>query len=258
MIAIPAMDIIDGACVRLRMGDYATKQIYASDPVEVARQFAAEGLRRLHLVDLDGARAKRVVNLDVLKRIVSAVDLVIDVGGGLHTKDDFEAVFCAGAAMATVGSLAARNRNLTLELLEIWGPRRLILGADCRDGMIAVSGWESTTDLPIVDFVADYLRQGFTQVISTDISKDGMMNGPAISLYRTITDEMDERGYPLELIASGGVSSLEDLDRLSQARLSGAIIGKALYEGAITAQELSAWQQKEEARHAGETDHTLS
>jgi phosphoribosylformimino-5-aminoimidazole carboxamide ribotide isomerase len=229
MIVIPAMDIIDGSCVRLRMGDYATKQVYATDPVEVAKQFADHGLRRLHLVDLDGARAKRVVNIDVLKRILSSVDLVIDVGGGLHTKEDFQAVFSAGAAMATVGSLAARDRSLTLELLDAWGPQRLILGADCREGSIAVSGWEKTTGIPVVEFVAGYLGAGFSKVISTDISKDGMMEGPSISLYRTLMSAMDARGLHIELIASGGVSSLGDLDELKEAGLSGAIVGKALY-----------------------------
>ncbi len=245
MIAIPAMDIIGGSCVRLRMGDYDTKQVYATDPVEVAKRFAGSGLRRLHLVDLDGARAKQVRNLDMLERISASVDLTIDVGGGLQSAQDFSSVFDAGAAMATVGSLAARDRNLTLELLHRWGSERLILGADCRDGMIAVSGWESTTDLPVVDFIAGYLSSGFTKVVSTDISRDGMMSGPALALYEAIMSRAARDGLAIELIASGGIRSLGDLEVLSRAGLSGAIIGKAIYEGAIDIVRLAAWQAKE-------------
>lgn len=251
MIAIPAMDIIDGLCVRLRMGDYTTKQVYATDPVEVARNFADHGLKRLHLVDLDGARSHRVVNLKVLERISSSVDLRIDVGGGLHTADDFASVFSAGAAMATVGSLAAKNRELTLQLLATYGSDQLILGADCRDGMIAVSGWEAITNLPVVEFITGYLEKGFVRVISTDISKDGMMGGPAVELYRSILEGAKRRKASIKLIASGGVSTIDDLATLSRAGLAGAIVGKALYEGAITAQELAAWQQVEEAQHVG-------
>ena len=217
MIAIPAMDIIGGSCVRLRMGDYDTKQVYATDPVEVAKRFAGCGLRRLNLVDLDGARAKQVRNLDVLERISASVDLTIDVGGGLQSAQDFSSVFDAGAAMATVGSLAARDRNLTLELLHRWGSERLILGADCRDGMIAVSGWESTTDLPVVDFIAGYLSSGFTKVVSTDISRWDD-EGPALALYeRSCTCRARWIGNRLIEAAD---RSLGDLEVLSVRGLS--------------------------------------
>lgn len=242
MIAIPAMDIIDGSCVRLRMGDYTSKQVYSADPTELAKMFADTGLTRLHLVDLDGAKAGRVRNLRVLEQIAGKTDLVIDVGGGLQSRQDFEAVFSAGAAMATVGSLAARDRELTCSLLQMFGPDRLVLGADCREGKIAVSGWETTTDLAVYDFVATYLAAGFHTVVSTDISRDGMMNGPSVELYEALMDDMAKRGLSMELIASGGIRSLADLDILVEKGLSGAIIGKAMYEGAIEPKSLAAWQ----------------
>lgn len=242
MVAIPAMDIIDGSCVRLRMGDYASKQVYGTDPTEMAKMFADTGLSRLHLVDLDGAKAGRVRNLKVLERIAGETDLVIDVGGGLQSRQDFDAVFSAGAAMATVGSLAARDRELTLSLLQTFGPKRLVLGADCREGKIAVSGWETTTDLAVNDFVATYLAAGFRTVVSTDISRDGMMNGPSVELYEALLDDMAIRGLSMELVASGGIRSLTDLDILAEKGLSGAIIGKAMYEGAIEPKALAAWQ----------------
>ncbi len=247
MVIIPAMDIIDGHYVRLKMGDYTKKEVYGEDPLAMAKKIADAGLKRLHLVDLDGAKAKHIVNLIVLEKIARHTPLIIDVGGGLQSKQDFSDVFSAGASMATVGSLAAKQRNLTVELLRYWGPDKLILGADCREGMIAVGGWEQTTDLPLFDFVASYLKEGFTKVISTDISRDGMLNGPSIELYVELMQAMEDKGYKMELIASGGVRSIEDLDKLHSEKLSGAIIGKALYEGLVTVTDLVAWQ----ATHGG-------
>ncbi|MDD2297156.1 MAG: 1-(5-phosphoribosyl)-5-[(5-phosphoribosylamino)methylideneamino] imidazole-4-carboxamide isomerase [Sphaerochaetaceae bacterium] len=242
MVIIPAMDIIDGRCVRLRMGDYSQKTIYGEDPLTMAKKFSDAGLQRLHMVDLDGAKAKHTVNLKVLEQVAHNTPLIIDVGGGLQSKQDFANVFSAGASMATVGSLAAEKQDLTLELLSYWGPDKLILGADCRHGMIAVSGWQQTTTLSLFDFVAFYLEKGFKKVISTDISRDGMLNGPATALYGELMQVMQAKGFALELIASGGVRSLADLDELDQAGLAGAIIGKALYEGVIEIPALAAWQ----------------
>lgn len=247
MVIIPAMDIIDGQYVRLKMGDYTKKEVYGEDPLEMAKKIEDAGLKRLHLVDLDGAKARHIVNVKVLEKIARHTSLVIDVGGGLQSKQDFVDVFSAGASMGTVGSLAAKQRDLTLELFQYWGPDKLILGADCRNGLIAVGGWEHTTDLSLFDFVASYLQEGFTKVISTDISRDGMLNGPSIELYVELMQAMEDKGYKMELIASGGVRSIEDLDKLHSEKLSGAIIGKALYEGLVTVTDLVAWQ----ATHGG-------
>lgn len=259
MIAIVAMDLIGGSCVRLRMGDYASKRVYSRDPVETARMFADCGLRRLHLVDLDGAREGHVVNHGVLRRIAEETPLVIDAGGGLKSERDFETVFDCGASMATVGSLAACDRSLTLRLLRIWGSEKLMLGADCRNGMIAVSGWEETTDLPLHEFVARYLQEGFTTVVSTDISRDGMLGGPAVGLYQDLMAAMERQALKMDLIASGGIRSLSDLDVLQKIGLDGAIVGRAIYEGAVGPAELAAWQTAAgRMRYVGEADHSLS
>ncbi len=244
MQVIAAMDIINGSCVRLRMGDYDQKRVYEVSPLEMAKRFADAGLERLHLVDLDGARAHHVVNLRIIEEIAQHTPLVIDVGGGLKSADDISAVFSAGAHMATLGTLAAKDRELTLELLQQWGPERLILGADCRGGNIAVSGWETTTDLSVDSFIVSYLEAGFTMVVSTEIERDGMLSGPALSLYRKLIEKAQQQGYPLHLIASGGIRNLKDLDELSSAGLSGAIIGKALYEGELTPIDVARWQQE--------------
>ncbi len=241
MEIIPAIDIIDGKYVRLTRGDYEQKKVYGNDPLTMAKQIADAGIKRLHLVDLDGAKAKRVVNLNVLEKIAQNTPLVIDVGGGLQSKQDFSDVFNAGAHMATVGSLAAQDRQLTLELLSTYGGEKLILGADSLDGMIAVSGWQESTAFPLFDFVTAYLEAGFLKVIATDISRDGMLTGSALELYRTLLERVAELGLTINLIASGGVNSLEELGELKEAGLSGAIIGKALYEGVFTLEELAQW-----------------
>lgn len=245
--AIPAMDIIDGSCVRLRMGDYSSKQVYHADPLEMAKAFVDAGLKRLHLVDLDGAKAGHTVNLKVLEAIARDTDLIIDVGGGLQSPQDFASVFSAGAWMATVGSLAAKDRETTLSILETWGTKRLILGADCKDRMIAVSGWTATTSQHIQDFVVSYVKAGFSQVVSTDIGRDGMLNGPAVELYRDVLQAVEAQAMKIDLIASGGIRSLDDLEILRGMGLSGAIVGKALYEGYIDPKDLSDWQSMKEA-----------
>ncbi|NLA93108.1 MAG: 1-(5-phosphoribosyl)-5-[(5-phosphoribosylamino)methylideneamino]imidazole-4-carboxamide isomerase [Spirochaetales bacterium] len=241
MEIIPAIDIIDGKYVRLTRGDYEQKKVYGNDPLTMAKEIADAGIKRLHLVDLDGAKAKKVVNLKVLEEIAQNTALIIDVGGGLQSKQDFSDVFNAGAHMATVGSLAARDRDLTLELLAIYGGEKLILGADSLDGMIAVSGWQESTSFPLFDFITTYLEAGFLKVIATDISRDGMLSGSALELYRDLLERVEELGLTINLIASGGVNSLEDISELKEAGLSGAIIGKALYEGIVTLEELAQW-----------------
>lgn len=237
MDIIPAIDIIDGSCVRLTMGDFETKKVYSTTPLEVAKRFEDANIKRLHLIDLDGSRLKSVQNIGVLKSIATHTKLIIDVGGGLHTKEDFQKVFDAGASFATVGSIAITNRDLVTQLLAKWGSDRLILGADSLHGNIAISGWSETVSTPLFDFLTEYLKMGFTTVIATDITKDGMLKGPSFDLYKEII-----KHYPsIKLIASGGVSSIEDIKRLSEMGLSAAIVGKALYEGHITLKELRKW-----------------
>lgn len=235
MDVIPAIDIIGGRCVRLRQGDYSMATVYETNPVDVAKSFWDSGFKRLHVVDLDGAKAGRPVNLAIVERIAAQTDALIDVGGGLKTGADFAAVFGAGATMATVGTLAATDRGLTCALLRQWGPNRLILGADSHDGRIAVSGWSKVTDLAVIDYVCAYLCEGFTTVICTDISKDGMMGGPSFDLYRQLIAKATSYGLVLELIASGGVSSLDDLAGLETVGCTGAIVGKALHDGVLDA-----------------------
>jgi phosphoribosylformimino-5-aminoimidazole carboxamide ribotide isomerase len=244
MKIICAIDIIDGSCVRLVKGSYATKKVYSEDPVAMAKSFEEHGLKHLHLVDLDGAKAKKVVNLSVLKAIRTETNLTIDVGGGLQSEDDFEAVFDSGADMATIGSLAAKNRELTLKLLEKWGPDKLILGADCLNEKIAISGWQEQIDFNVYQFVESYLKAGFKKVISTDVSKDGLLSGPAFDLYENLLNLAQQNNLPLELIASGGVTTVKDLNRLKNLQLDGSIIGKALYENYFSLEELARWEKE--------------
>lgn len=243
MEVIAAIDIIDGRCVRLRQGDYDQATFYQDNPVDIAKRLSDAGLQRLHLVDLDGAKAGYPVNVSVIEKIAQSTSLVIDVGGGLKSGADFARVFNAGAAMATVGTLAATNRELTQALLKQWGPSRLILGADGKDGKVAVSGWNKVTDLPLVDYICGYLCEGFTTVICTDISKDGMLSGPSVDLYREIIAKATSYGLMIRLIASGGVTSIQDLHELTACGCTGAIVGKALHEGLLTVKELSEFQK---------------
>ena len=225
---IPAIDIIEGKCVRLTQGDYAQKKEYG-DPFEMAQQFEDHGIKRLHLVDLDGAREQRVVNHRILEQIASRTSLVIDAGGGLRSNEDLRIVFESGASMITGGSVAVKDRELFLGWLELYGPERIILGADFRAGKVAVSGWQEATALDLKEFIADYRIEGIKQVICTDIDKDGMLEGPSLETYKALKAEDSE----LHLVASGGISKMEDIELLDEAEIDGVIVGKAIYEGKI-------------------------
>lgn len=231
---IPAIDLIEGKCVRLSQGDYDRKTVYNENPLEVAKMFEAAGIRRLHLVDLDGAKAGHIVNHKVLEQIATKTNLVVDFGGGLKSDKDLEIAFSAGAAMVTGGSIAVKNRDTFLQWLEKYGSEKIILGADAKNGMIAISGWMESTELPVVDFISSYFEKGIRKVISTDISRDGMLIGPAFELY----DEIMKCQPEVEIIASGGISSMDDILRLNEMGVPGVITGKALYENKITLKEI--------------------
>lgn len=233
MRIIPAIDIIDGKCVRLTKGDYSTQKIYNENPVEVAKSFEANGIRYLHLVDLDGAKSKHIVNKDILRKISTKTSLTVDFGGGIKTDEDVRIAFENGAAQVTVGSIAAQEPDLFLKWLSVYGPDKIILGADSHGRKIVTQGWQQQSELDVVDFIAGYERKGVTYVICTDISKDGMLQGTSNELYAEILRETD-----VKLIASGGVSSVDDLTKVKELGCEGAIIGKALYEGRISLDEL--------------------
>lgn len=226
---IPAIDLIDGKCVRLSQGDYNQKKVYNENPLEVARMFADAGIRRLHLVDLDGAKAHHIVNHRVLEQIASKTPLIVDFGGGLKSDDDLRIAFESGAAMVTGGSIAVKNKEVFVSWIEKYGPDKIILGADVKDEMIAVSGWTETTGLELMPFVSTFMQKGISKVICTDISKDGMLQGPAIGLYKKMLKSEPQ----MYLIASGGVSSIKDIDDLNEAGIPAVITGKAIYEGNI-------------------------
>ncbi len=234
MHIIPAIDIIDGKCVRLTKGDYNQKTEYNSNPLEVAQSFEKAGIKRLHLVDLDGAKAKKVINLAVLKAITENTDLQVDFGGGVQSTDDIEAVFRAGAQQVTGGSVAVKNEGLFTEWIEEFGGDKIILGADVKDRNIAIHGWQESADWHIFDFLEHYLKKGITYVICTDVSKDGVLQGTSNELYAEIMEKFPQ----IKLIASGGVSSIADLDLLKEMNIYGAIVGKAIYEKRISLEEL--------------------
>lgn len=234
---IPAIDLIDGKCVRLSQGDYGRKTVYNEDPLEVARMFEDAGIRRLHLVDLDGAKASHIVNYKTLETISSKTTLVIDFGGGLKSDEDLRIAFESGAAMITGGSIAVKNRDIFLHWIELYGPEKIILGADAKDNKIAVSGWTEATELQVVDFIGSYIASGISKVISTDISKDGMMSGPSFDLYREVLEQFPD----LYLIASGGIASMDDILRLKEMGVPGVITGKAIYEGKIDLSEIEKY-----------------
>jgi len=240
MIIIPAIDIINGKCVRLTKGDYTQQKIYNEDPVEVAKIFADAGLQRLHIVDLDGAKAGAIKNLAVLEKIAAAVNMVIDFGGGIKKITDVENVLNAGASIVTIGSLAVKQPEVLEEWLMEFGPERFLIGADVLDGQIKISGWLEDGGIDIFDFVGRLISLEVTNIFCTDISRDGMMKGPSIDLYQNIMLQHPE----INLIASGGVSNLADVKQLKQIGCSGAIIGKAIYENLITLQDLSALNPK--------------
>lgn len=232
---IPAIDLIDGKCVRLSQGDYAQKTIYNENPLEVAKMFADAGIRRLHLVDLDGAKAHHIVNHKVLNRITSGTDLIVDFGGGLKTDDDLRIAFECGASMVTGGSIAVKNPDVFMSWINTFGAEKIILGADVKDENIAVSGWLETTDIELIPFIKKFAVKGINKVICTDISKDGMLQGPAIELYKKILASQPE----IYLIASGGVSSIKDIEMLHEASVPAVITGKAIYEGRISLKQIT-------------------
>lgn len=237
MVIIPAIDIIDGKCVRLTQGNYSQKKIYNENPLEVAKQFEAAGLQRLHLVDLDGAKAGAVKNRKVLETIASKTKLVIDFGGGIKTNNDVEIVFNSGAALATVGSIAVKNEKLFVSWLQQFGADKFLLGADVKDEKIAVGGWLETTDISVFNFIEKYINHGVKQIFCTDVSKDGKLEGPSVDLYKRIIEKFPA----LYFIASGGVSSMDDLTELQKIGCSAAIVGKAIYEGKINPKSLKGF-----------------
>jgi len=241
MEIIPAIDIIDGKCVRLTQGDYEQKKIYNEHPLEVAKQFEDAGLKRLHLVDLDGAKAGSVKNWKVLETIAGKTFLIIDFGGGIKKENDVKIVFECGAALATVGSIAIKDETEFVKWLLIFGADKFLLGADVKDEKIAISGWSEKTNIWIYDFIEKYINHGVKQIFCTDVSKDGKLEGPAVELYKNIITK-----FPLlDFFASGGVSSIKDLEELQTVGCKGTIIGKAIYEGRISLKELMMFNKSQ-------------
>ena len=231
---IPAIDIIGGQCVRLTKGDYDTKKVYNEDPVSVAKEFEQYGIKRLHVVDLDGARSKHIVNDAVLRRITAETNLVVDFGGGIKTDEDIEKAIDAGASMVTIGSIAVTDPERSFEWLHRYGAERIVLGADVRNGKISINGWKEDSTEDLIPFLKKYLDEGVRNVLCTEISKDGMLQGPAIELYKEVM-----KAYPTcHLIASGGVSSKQDIEDLEKAGIPAVVFGKAIYEGRIKLSEL--------------------
>ena len=235
---IPAIDIIDGKCVRLTKGDYNNKKIYNENPITVAQDFEKQGFRRLHIVDLDGAKSNHIVNVDVLRRITSETNLIVDFGGGIKTDNDIEVAFQNGASMVTIGSIAVTQPELFVSWIDKYGPERIILGADVRNGKISINGWKEDSTEELLPFLKYYIDKGINKVLCTDISKDGMLQGTAIELYKNVMKE-----YPsLQLIASGGVSCLSDIIELEKNGIPAVVFGKAIYEGKINLNELWEWR----------------
>lgn len=231
---IPAIDLIEGKCVRLSQGDYGKKTIYNEDPLEVAKQFEDIGITRLHLVDLDGAKKGEVVNLKVLETIASKTKLIIDFGGGIKTDDTINSIFNAGAQIATIGSIAVKQPEVFQNWLQKFGAEKILLGADVKGENITISGWLEETKLNVIDFLKQNIEKGLNQAFCTDVDKDGMLQGPSIELYKKIILAFPE----LRFIASGGVTTMKDIYLLEQITCNGVIIGKAIYEGRITMNEL--------------------
>ena len=234
MRIIPAIDIIEGKCVRLSKGDYDTKKVYNENPLEVAKSFQDHGIEYLHLVDLDGAKSKHIVNHKILEQIASKTDLKVDFGGGLKTDDDLRIAFESGASQITGGSIAVKKPEVFKSWIQDYGKERIILGADARDRKIAVSGWTEESDKEIIPFIQNYENEGVSYVICTDISKDGMLEGPSFGLYEEILNETEN----IKLIASGGISKFDELPKLAELGCEGVIIGKAIYENRISLKQL--------------------
>lgn len=237
MEIIPAIDIIEGKCVRLTHGDYNRKKIYNEHPLEVAKEFEDSGLQRLHLVDLDGARAGAVKNWKVLEAIAGKTALVVDFGGGIKSEKDLSVVFDSGAVLATIGSMAVKEADVFSDWILRYGPERFFLGADVKKEKITVSGWQEQTDIWVYDFIEQYMQKGLNQIFCTDVSKDGALEGPSVELYGNIVKKFPA----LHFVASGGVSSADDLYQLEEAGCKGVIIGKAIYEGRISLGELKSF-----------------
>lgn len=234
---IPAIDLIEGKCVRLSQGRYESKKVYSDDPLEVAKAFEMHGIRRLHVVDLDGAASHHIVNYHTLERLATYTSLIIDFGGGIKSDDDLRIAFDCGAQLVTGGSVAVTCPDAFCRWLQVYGPEHIILGADVKDGYIAVNGWQEESSHELFPFLADYISKGVKQAICTDIGRDGMLKGPALDLYQEIL----ELHPSLHLVASGGVKDLHDVEALDKAGLSAVIIGKAFYEGNITLEEMEKW-----------------
>ena len=234
MLLIPAIDIIGGRCVRLTKGDYATEKVYSHDPVMIAKEMEALGFKRLHVVDLDGARSRHIVNIEVLTRITTETSLVVDFGGGIKNEDDLQKAFDAGAHMVTLGSIAVKEPERVLQWLQRFGAERIVLGADVRDGYVSINGWKEESAIALMPFLESYLSKGISHVLCTDISRDGMLAGPSTELYESIMQAFPQ----CQLIASGGVSSIDDIRALEAAHVPAAVFGKAIYEGRIDLQEL--------------------
>lgn len=231
---IPAIDIIDGQCVRLTKGDYNQKKVYNEDPLTVAKDFEKIGFKRLHMVDLDGARSKHIVNNEILRRVTAETSLIVDFGGGIKSEEDIVKAFESGASMITVGSIAVTQPELFIQWMEKYGPEKMILGADVRNGMISINGWKKDSQISLLPFLKQYVEAGVKNVLCTEISKDGTLQGPAVTLYKEIMS-----AYPkLHLIASGGVSRKEDIDELESEGIPAVVFGKAIYEGRINLKEL--------------------
>ena len=235
---IPAIDIINGQCVRLTKGDYDQKTVYRDSPAEVACEFEKIGFQRLHVVDLDGAKSKHIVNSAVLRHITTETHMVVDFGGGIKTDTDIETAFANGAQMVTVGSIAVTNPDLFISWMEKYGAERMILGADVRNGKISINGWKEDSQEDLLPFLRKYIEAGVRTVLCTEISKDGTLQGPAIELYTQVMEAYPE----LHLIASGGVSSFADIQALDKAGIPAVVFGKAIYEGKINLKELWDWQ----------------
>lgn len=232
---IPAIDIIGGKCVRLTQGDYAQQKTYNENPLEVAQSFEDAGITRLHLVDLDGAKQKRIVNHKVLETLASKTKLHIDFGGGVQSDEMIQLAFDYGAKQVTGGSVAVKNPELFEEWLQSYGGEKIILGADARDEKIAISGWEEATEKSVYEFVGEYIKKGAKYTISTDVAKDGLLQGPSFDLYQNLQDQ-----YPdLHIIASGGVATFDDIVTLNEMNIFGVIVGKAIYEGRVTLKQLA-------------------
>ena len=238
MRIIPAIDIINGQCVRLTKGDYSTKKVYNENPLEIAKMFEDIGINHLHVVDLDGAKAHHIINHKILETIATKTRLKVDFGGGLKSDEDLKIAFESGANQITGGSIAVKNPSKFLDWLETYGSDKIILGADCLDQKIAIQGWQEESDQEVLEFIKDYVTKGISYVICTDIAKDGMLQGPSFDLYETILNTIT----PVKLIASGGISNFDELPKLADLGCEGVIIGKAIYEGNIALKQLETYQ----------------